>query len=81
VLGLTIGDLSKAYPFSELRKQAAAGFEDKLGDTKYRVLWNADAQTATIETLGDQTLTPTVAYWFAWYNFHPETEVFRAQKE
>jgi len=80
VLGLTIGDLSKAYPFSELRKQAAAGFEDKLGDTKYRVLWNADAQTATIETLGDQTLTPTVAYWFAWYNFHPETEVFRADR-
>lgn len=81
VLGITIGELSKAYPFSELRKYAVASFDDQLGNTKYRVLWSAEAQTATIESSGGKTLTPTVAFWFAWYNFHPKTEIFRAAKE
>jgi len=78
VLGLKIGSLTKAYPFSELRKHAKASFEDRLGDTVYQVVWNAQAESATIQTLQGETLTPTVAFWFAWYNFHPETLIFHA---
>ena len=78
VLGLTIGEKSMAYPFSELAKHGAANFEDQLAGIKYRVLWDAEAQSGTIEAIGDEVLTPTVSYWFAWYNFHPDTFVFRA---
>ncbi len=79
VLGLNIGDASKAYPFSELRKAGEASFIDTLNGFDYRVLWDVEADSATIESMTEQTLTPTVAYWFAWYNFYPSTEVFRAE--
>lgn len=81
VLGLTIGQQSKAYPFSELRKNGAISFVDQLAGINYKVVWNANAGSATIESLNGEVLTPTVAFWFAWYNFHPETQVFRIKKE
>ena len=82
VLGLSIGQQSKAYPFSELRKHGKASFEDSLAGAKYTVLWDAEAESATLIPLEGQSndaLTPTVAFWFAWYNFHPESAVFRAE--
>jgi len=81
VLGLQVGNLTKAYPFSELRKQSKAIFDDELGSVAYRVLWNVESESATIQTLKGKRLTPTVAFWFAWYNFHPNTLVFRANKD
>ena len=79
VLGLTIGDSAKAYPFSELRKYDKPSFEDELAGKKFIVVWNEKAQSATIQSSGSEVLTPTVAFWFAWYNFHPKTDIFRAQ--
>lgn len=82
VLGLSIGKLSKAYPFSELRKHGKASFEDSLAGVRYKVMWDAAAQSATLLALEEQAhavVTPTVAYWFAWYNFHPESAIFRAK--
>ena len=79
VLGLTIGKHSKAYPFSELRKQGVISFEDQLAGINYKVIWNADADSATITPLDGGVLTPTVVFWFAWYNFHPETQIFRTK--
>ncbi len=80
VLGLQINDSAKAYPFSELKKHGLANFEDELGGVRYRVIWNEGAGSATVKALNSElVLTPTVAFWFAWYNFHPETEVFYAK--
>lgn len=79
VLGLQINGHAKAYPFSELKKHEQASFDDELGGVPYRVFWNEEAGSATVKALTDQeVLTPTVAFWFAWYNFHPKTEIFRA---
>ena len=81
VLGITIGKSSKAYPFSELRLHANPIFEDTLNGVRYKVIWDSDAESATIESLDDNNiLTPTVAFWFAWYNFHPESEIFKASE-
>ena len=79
VLGITINGESKAYPFSELAKFGKVSFEDELAGNTYTVKWNAKAQSATLEGGQGEALTPTVAFWFAWYNFHPETEIFRAE--
>ena len=79
VLGITINGEAKAYPFSELNKFAKASFQDKLAGTAYTVHWNAAAQSATLIAQQGETLTPTVAFWFAWYNFHPEAAIFRAE--
>ena len=78
VVGVVIGNQSKAYPFSELKKTGVSNFNDSLNGVDFRVVWNEDAQTATVESIGDESVIPTVLFWFAWYNFHPDTEVFKA---
>ena len=79
VLGISIAGAAKAYPFSELVKFGQASFEDELLGTPYTVFWNESAQSATIQAKHGESLTPTVAFWFAWYNFYPQSEVFRAE--
>jgi len=80
VLGLVIGKKSKAYPFSELRKNGVSLFADELAGIEYEVLWDNEANSASLNSLDSEPLTPTVAFWFAWYNFHPDTQVFRANQ-
>lgn len=77
VMGVQIGDVTKAYPFIELRRTGKAAFKDRIGDDRYRILWDEGHETATIETLNGEKVTSTVAFWFAWYAFHPATEVYR----
>lgn len=80
VLGITLGGKSKAYPFKELRNNGKTTFVDSLSDVSYHVVWDPETPSATIVATDDKVLTPTVAFWFAWYNFHPDTLVFKAQK-
>lgn len=78
VLGVDLGKASKAYPFVELRKAGKASFDDQINGRQYRVLWDAEHEIASLEKPDGEKVTTTVAYWFAWYAFYPETEVFRA---
>ena len=77
VLGVEIAGRFKAYPFSELAKQGGA-VSDRIGDTAVRIRFDEANQNARVETPEGQALAGVVAFWFAWYAFHPETEVFRA---
>ncbi len=77
VLGIEIDGHAVAYPLSELA-QAGAMVEDRIGSLTVRVHYDATYQTGEI-TRADGTMLPGVmAYWFAWYTFHPETRVYRA---
>jgi hypothetical protein len=78
VLGLQNGSSYRAYPFIELNKLGKSSFKDMLNGTEYLVRWNAANQSGSIHT-ADGTMIPTIqSYWFAWFTFHPETEVFKA---
>ncbi len=77
VLGVEIKGGFKAYPFVELEKQNAAFFTDEVGGEKITVFWNEESRTAHIES-ENELLASTIGFWFAWYTFHPETEIFTA---
>lgn len=81
VMGLKINGLAKAYPFQELSQNGLSSFDDKLGDKTFTVVWNAQARSAHILDLDSNEIPTTTAFWFAWYTFHPETEVFVAPQE
>ncbi len=78
VLGIVVNDLSKAYPFSELRKAGRTEFADKIGTETIQVFWDNASETAYATDQRGKILTTTVAYWFAWYAFHPQTDTFTA---
>lgn len=77
VVGIEIGGRAKAYPFSELSR-AETPVTDTVGGQVIRVLFDAASRTATIQDEAGEELPSVVGFWFAWYAFHPGTEVFTA---
>ncbi len=78
VLGVVVGAAKKAYPFVELEKHGQRTFTDRVGEASIVLKWDPDHQTA-LALIGTEQLAATQAYWFAWYAFHPDTDVFRAE--
>ena len=75
VLGIEIDGRFKAYPFEELARTNGR-VDDKLGDATFVVHYKEE--TAWAED-ADGSLLPAIRlFWFAWYGFHPDTEVFTA---
>lgn len=81
VLGLSVGNSYRAYPFIELNKNNQPVFSDRVNNKQITVHWNKQARAGYI-TDSDGIMLPVVqAYWFAWYAFHPQTTVFSAAKK
>ena len=78
VVGIEVGEVSKVYPFSELSK-ANVPFKDVVGGVTLKVFYDADSQTASIYDLKGRLYPSVVGFWFAWYAFHPETEVYKGK--
>jgi len=77
VLGVDVGGAHKAYPFAELSKTGGE-LRDRVGGREIivRFDWANDSARA-FDAAGHQLSTIT-GFWFAWFAFHPETEVFQA---
>ncbi len=78
VLGVSAHGKTKAYPFEELEKNRQERFEDSLGGQTFTVEWSKAEDFARILDDHGQEIPSVIAYWFAWYAFHPDTEIFRA---
>lgn len=79
VLGVKLDGLTKAYPFSELA-QVQSPFKDKIGKKTVTVVYDSKSRTATIKDAFGKELPSVVGFWFAWYVFHKDTQVYTAQK-
>jgi hypothetical protein len=76
VLGITIDGIEKAYPFKELRKHGAATFSDSVGGTEITIEWQEKEKYARAIGSDGKEIPTVIVYWFAWYAFHPDTEIF-----
>lgn len=79
VLGIVIDGVAQAYPLSELAKSGFS-IEDVIGGQRVTVRFDGRNQSAEIFDDQDQRLPGVLAYWFAWYAFHPDTGVYRAAR-
>ena len=75
VLGIEVKGKAKAYAFSELAKQSSV-FKDSLNGKKLQIHYQEDSRTAFITDEKGNPIPSITAFWFAWYAFHPETEIF-----
>jgi len=78
VLGVTVGDTFKAYPFKELRKHDRPSFDDSINGTGLTIEWREKEKFARAISSDGEEIPTVIVYWFAWYAFHPTTEVFQA---
>lgn len=77
VLGVTVGGENKAYPFAELSR-ARSPLTDQVNGRTLRVHFNGRNRTASVTDEKGTPLPSVMAFWFAWYAFHPDTGVFTA---
>ena len=78
VLGVTLNGHSMGYPFTELEEYGQEQFDDSIGDSTITLEWFQSEDFARILDENGEELPSVIAYWFAWYAFHPDTEIFRA---
>ena len=78
VMGLEIDGRFKAYPFKELKKSPSQ-FTDEFQGEQIEVYYDDRNQTARILDAHGNELPSLIAFWFAWYAFHPNTEIYTAK--
>jgi hypothetical protein len=76
VMGLEIDRQFKAYPFKELHRSPER-FQDEFEGMSFDVIYDKKNKTARIVDENNQEVPTTLAFWFAWYAFHPDTDVYR----
>jgi len=80
VLGLNIGGVYKAYPFVELEKLGKVRFADTLNGESLRFDWDSKNRHIKVFDSSGTEVVGTQGFWFAWFAFHPDTRVFKAQQ-
>lgn len=77
VLGVSIGEVHKAYPFSLLAKAIGSQgvLRDQVGGQALTIHFDASHRSARVTDASSAELPSLMAYWFAWVAFHPGTEV------
>lgn len=76
VIGIEIDGKFKAYPFSKLKK-LKGDLNDNFNSLELVVKFDKESQSAQIFNEVGEELPTITLYWFAWYAFHPDTEVYK----
>lgn len=74
-IGLAEGGYAKAWPFAELQKSAGK-IEDTFSGKPITIHYDDRTQTAKIYNAEDNQLPATTLFWFAWYTFYPQTDIY-----
>jgi len=77
VMGLTLADEAKAYPFAELSKRETP-ITDEVAGREVEVHFDARNRTGRVVDAEGNEIPTVIGYWFAWVAFHPDTAVFQA---
>jgi hypothetical protein len=79
VAGLEHGGVYKAYPFVELDRYGKPEFSDTVGGKRFDFRWDAQNRSLAIVDEEGRPVAAIQRFSFAWFAFHPDTEVFTAK--
>jgi len=80
VLGLEIGGRFKAYPFAELSRSDEREIRDEFSGRDLRIRFDPANESASVFDATGKQLPAVTSFWFAWYAFHPQTDVFTVKE-
>ena len=78
VMGISINGKHKAYPFAELAKLGRTSLQDQFQGQQLHLEIDVPNRDGSIKDATGKPLELVNGFWFAWYAFHPDTEVFVA---
>uniref|UniRef100_UPI0026285860 DUF3179 domain-containing protein n=1 Tax=uncultured Gimesia sp. TaxID=1678688 RepID=UPI0026285860 len=78
LLGVWVGDKMRAYPVSAFQHLTEPQkLEQELGGEKFTLAYNPQAKSLRVVN-PDKAVRWMYSFWFAWYAFYPETELYSA---
>ena len=80
VLGITINGVHKAYPFVELARNKTNTLEDTFSGNTLRIEFDAENRDGRISNQQGNIIPHVNSFWFAWYAFHPDAEIYTDKK-
>jgi hypothetical protein len=80
VIGISIDGKHKVYPFTELAKIASGKLVDDFSGQQLQLNFDAENRDGAITDQSGKVLPSINTFWFAWYAFHPDTKIFKADK-
>ena len=78
VIGVRVNGKARAYFYNDLAKLETP-FEDKIGGRKVDVHFDKEAMAGYITDKEGNDLPAVVGFWFAWYTFNQDTDVYGAK--
>ena len=79
VMGISIGGKHKVYPFSELAKVNSGTLKNDFSGQQLQLTFDAENRDGVIKDSKGDVLPSINTFWFAWYAFYPDTEIFKAK--
>lgn len=76
VIGISFEGVHKAYAFSKLSEAESLPKSDMVNGSEIRIHYNKESNSAKITDKEGNLLNGTTLFWFAWFAFHPDTEVY-----
>lgn len=77
VIGVEINGKFKAYAFSELEKLKGKVLKDTFQGKELTIKYKPSSKSAEIFDAEGNPIPAVTNFWFAWFAFHPDTEVYR----
>jgi len=78
VMGVQLDGKFKAYPMSELNRTKGE-VKDRFVGRTLTIKFDATGGNAQVYSDAGTEIPSVTSYWFAWYAFHPDTEVFQVE--
>lgn len=75
IIGVQVNGRFKAYPFIELNRTSGVVY-DEPGGEKVEIHFNREHQSGVVKLKTGEVYPSIMSYWFAWFAFHPDTEVY-----
>ena len=79
VMGISLDGKHKVYPFSELAKLKGSSLDDSFAGQSLKLTFDAENRDGAITDSSGKILSTINTFWFAWYAFHPDAEIFKAK--
>lgn len=76
VVGVRIGREYRAYPLALLTSATRTPIQDKLNGVQLQIRYDALTRTAEVRDSNGRLIPTVNTYWFAWFAFHPETDIY-----
>lgn len=80
-LGIELEGQFKAYTFSEIDKTSKNTIQDEFAGKLLTLHWDKPNQQLNVTDQSGKDIAGIEGFWFAWFAFHPETEVYRAPEK